>query len=97
MNTILKSWLFICLFFGSVAYADAQVYVRRRPPHPRVIIARPPAPRYVRLAPTWRPYRPAYRWHTNYRVVTPRPRAIWVPGHWIARRHGNVWQPGYWR
>jgi hypothetical protein len=100
MKTILKSLLFCVLFISSIAYADAQVYVRRPMPHrTRVVIARPPA-QYHRQAWVARPYRPSYR-YSGYRhragYWAPRHRTVWVPGHWVHRRRGNVWVNGYWR
>ncbi|MVM32646.1 BcpO-related WXXGXW repeat protein [Spirosoma sp. HMF4905] len=101
MKTILKSLLFSGLFISSIAYTNAQVYVRVRPtpPRPHVVIARPPAPspRHVWVAEHWQPHRQSYRWQGGYWAAPPRPRAVWVPGHWSLRRRGYVWMPGYWR
>ena len=101
MKIALKSLLFASLFIGSVAYTNAQVYVRQRlvVPRPHVVIAHPPAPspRHRWVAEEWRPYRNSYRWHGGYWVAPPRPRAVWVPGYWATRRRGYVWVPGYWR
>jgi hypothetical protein len=30
-------------------------------------------------------------------VAAPRPIAVWVPGHWIARGGGWIWIEGHWR
>jgi len=29
--------------------------------------------------------------------MRPRPRAVWVPGHWRSSRRGWYWIPGHWR
>lgn len=35
--------------------------------------------------------------HPGYWVVPPRPRAVWIAGHWVERRRGYVWVAGHWR
>ncbi|WP_461087363.1 hypothetical protein [Spirosoma gilvum] len=99
MKVALKSLLVTALFMSTLSYADAQIYVRRRPAPPRVIIARPPAPspRHIWVRNNWVPNGQQYRWQGGYWATPPRHRAVWVPGHWVARPRGYVWMPGYWR
>ncbi|HEX3571291.1 MAG TPA: hypothetical protein VHU44_10755 [Acidobacteriaceae bacterium] len=80
--------------------AQAQVVVRIGPPPPRheVIPARPTE----HLGWVWAPgfHRwdgSAYVWVAGHYAEPPRPRARWVPGHWVRRPGGWVFAEGHWR
>ena len=52
-------------------------------------------PRYARVVQDPR----GSNWYSapDRRWETPRPRGVWVPGHWTGRGDRRVWHPGYWR
>lgn len=82
--------------------AAAPVYAQRvvvAPPAPLVeVVPAPPIAGYYVWRPgywSWNGIR--YAWIPGVYATPPRPRAIWVPGHWVARRRGWVWVGGYWR
>jgi hypothetical protein len=74
-----------------------------------VVVARPPPA--VRVETQTVAPGPGYVWTTGYSrwdrrelcvgagrwVVRPRPSAIWVAGHWVARPGGWVWIAGHWQ
>ncbi len=78
--------------------ALAQVVVRVAPPP--VVVERPgplPGTRYVWVPGYQRWNGVRYVWAPGRYVIPPRPRAVWVPGHWVAGRGGWVFIAGYWR
>lgn len=80
------------------AYA-ARVVVGMAPPIP-LVEAVPAAP--VAGYSIWRPgywswTGARYVWIPGVYVTPPRPRAAWVPGHWVPGRRGWAWIDGRWR
>lgn len=88
---------FACLLAAGSAPA-AEVYVRVAPPRPvyeRRIA--PPGAGYVWTPGYHRWNGRAYEWYGGRWVLPPRPRAVWVPAHWVRRRHGWYLVEGHWR
>jgi hypothetical protein len=78
--------------------SNAQVYVRVGPPAPVVEhYGPPPHPGYVWIAGYHRWDGARYVWVPGYYAAPPRPRAVWVPHHWVHRRGGWVLVEGHWR
>ncbi|HVV72317.1 MAG TPA: hypothetical protein VHI52_12600 [Verrucomicrobiae bacterium] len=77
------------------------------PPDPEVVVQAPPAPPAEVITPApgaayaWVPgywsWQGRWIWVRGGWVITPRPRAVWVPGRWKHVHHGYVWTPGHWR
>jgi len=98
MKRMKKSLLLVLLAIGfSITQLSAQVVVRVRPPRPHVVITTRPGPHHVWVREDWEPSGTEYRWHGGYWVEPPRPKAVWVPGHWRKRPGGYVWITGHWR
>ncbi len=97
-NLKLLSIAFVLLFASADTFA--QILVRVRPARPRtVVVRRPPAPspRAVWVEEDWAPSGNRYVWHGSYWAAPPRPRAVFISGHWRYNRRGSVWVPGHWR
>ena len=78
--------------------ANAQVYVRVGPPP--VVVEHPgprPHPGYVWIQGYQRWDGARYVWVPGRYEAPPRPRAVWVPHHWVHSRHGWVLVEGRWR
>lgn len=80
------------------AFAAPRVYVRVAPPAPRaeIRIAAPGAG-YVWVGGFHRWDGAAYVWVPGRWVLPPRPRAVYVAGHWRHARHGWFWVEGHWK
>jgi hypothetical protein len=96
----MKKFVSIAIFGLTLAAAsaNAQVYVRIGPPpvvveHP----GPPPGAGYVWIHGYHRWDGNAYVWVPGRYEVRPRPRAVWVDGHWRHTRHGWIWIEGHWR
>ncbi|HZP07322.1 MAG TPA: hypothetical protein VFB43_20650 [Terracidiphilus sp.] len=95
-----KMALSVLLAFGLLpAVSRAQIVVRIGPPPPPVVehYGPPPHPGWV-----WQPgyhYWDGHRyvWRGGVWVAPPRPRAVWVPPHWVHRHGGWVFVEGHWR
>ena len=77
---------------------NAEVFVRVGPPAP--IVERripPPGPGYVWVSGYHRWDGERYVWAPGSWMMPPRPRAVWVPHHWVRRRGGWVLVEGHWR
>jgi len=102
ISRILFLLMAVSLFTVSQSNAQiaAGVYVHVRPPRPHgVVVVRPPRPSraHVWVSEEWTPAGGTYVYHRGYWAVPPRPRAIWVPGHWRHTWHrGYIWIPGHW-
>jgi hypothetical protein len=44
----------------------------------------------------WNPERAAYVWHKGDYMEPPRTEAAWIPGRFIERAGGWVWEDGHW-
>ena len=100
MKKIIRNSVLALSLLFAVAETKAQVVVRVRPHHERIIVThRPPAPspRHVWVDEDWRPARRGYVWHGGYWAEPPRPGMVWIAGHWRHNRNGWVWVPGHWR
>jgi hypothetical protein len=99
MKQITRISALLLLMGMSYLNSDAQITVRVRPPRPRVVVTRPPAPspNHVWVDEDWRVRGRHYSWHGGYWKRAPRAGAEWIPGHWRHRRGGDMWIPGHWR
>ncbi len=69
------------------------------PPPPRAEIPPPPpAPAMVWLEGHWgwNPATGAYVWVDGRYAAAPRAHAAWIPGHWVQRPDGWIWDDGRW-
>lgn len=83
------------LLIGSAA---AQVVVTVRPPRPmHERRSAPPSRNHVWIDGYHRWDGRAYVWEPGRWEVPPRPRAHWVPAHWVRRGRGWVLVEGHWR
>lgn len=92
--------IFVCvaLIFATSFSASAQIFVKIRPAHERVVRTVAPGPGYVWVDEEWEPRGGTYVYTGGRWVAPPHPGFIWVPGHW--RRHGRDgewWVAGHWR
>lgn len=83
------------LTFGAVA---AEVVVKIAPPAP-IVETRGVAPGagYIWIGGYHRWNGTAYVWVPGKWELPPRPRARWVPHHWVHRNGGWVFVEGHWR
>ena len=89
----------ILMFAIAISFsADAQIYVRIRPPQP-IIKVRPiaPSPRHVWVAGDWGYSGGRYNYRDGYWDRPTGRYSGWVEGHWRHGRRGWVWVPGHWR
>ena len=96
----MRKLLVAALFASALAVrsAHAQVAVRVGPPPPVAEhYGRPPHPGWVWRGGYQRWDGRRYAWAPGYWVNPPRPRAVWVPAHWVQRRGGWVFVQGHWR
>jgi len=88
----------IALSFSAIA--DAQVYVKIRPPLP-VVKVRPPAPSpahiWVGGEWTWSRDNSRYDYRDGYWERPKYRNNRWVEGRWKQTRRGWIWVPGHWR
>jgi hypothetical protein len=58
----------------------------------------PPGPTAVWMSGhwTWNPDRQVYAWTHGHYAEPPRPKAAWIPGRFIERAGGWVWENGHW-
>src|SRR5438477_11907896 len=87
----------ISSFLGINALAT-EVIVRVAPPRP--IIERriaPPSHRHVWVSGYHNWNGRSYVWVPGHYEMAPRPRARWVPHHWVRRHGGWVLVEGHWR
>jgi hypothetical protein len=68
------------------------------PPPQEEVVPPPPGETYVwkRGHWHWDVYRNRYTWVAGEYVLRPRPRAVWVPGHWFHRAGAWFWHDGHW-
>ncbi len=45
---------------------------------------------------SWNPQARSYVWIDGKYASPPRPRAAWMPGRWMQRTEGWVWEDGRW-
>jgi len=102
MNTLKKIGIvaaFACMC-GAAMPADAQIYVKIRPPRPHVTVkVRPvrPNPTAVWIEDDWRPGNGRYDYNGGRWETPPRRGMTWRPGQWKnTPRRGYVWVPGKW-
>lgn len=96
----LKTFLVILLFAGFAITGNAQRFcIRVRPVAPVVVrpSIRPAGSVWVGGDYVWGGVSVGYVWHPGYYARPPRPRAIWIQGHWSRERRGYYWIPGHWR
>lgn len=83
---------------GLATAAGAQVYVRiAPPPRPHEVVPPPPHAGWVWRQGYHRWDGHAYVWVPGTYIAPPRPRAVWVPGHWRNTPRGYIWVAGHWR
>jgi hypothetical protein len=100
MKNLIKAGLVACIFsLVSVAANAQRVYVNIRPSRPVVVVKRPVAPSsaHIWVDEEWAPQGRTYAWKGGYWAAPPRPRAVYVPGHWVRAKKGHVWISGHWR
>ena len=99
MKKLFKAGLLAFILTLAYSAADAQIYVNIRPRPQRVVVRRPPqpSPSHIWVKEDWRPQGKRYQWSGGYWAAPPRPRAVYVPGHWSRTRRGNVWVSATWR
>lgn len=92
----MKRLLSLCLLAVSLAPVArmAQVVVRVAPP---LVVVERPVPRYVWVGGCYRWTGVRYTWVSGHDVLPPRPAAVWIAPHWVARDGGWVFVKGYWR
>lgn len=69
------------------------------PPPPRAEAPPPsPGPEMVWMSGhwTWKPEARNYVWMEGKYAMPPRPRAAFVPGRWVQRTEGWIWEDGRW-
>ena len=98
--SLLSAVLLSVLMSASTACVAAHVraYVRIAPPPP-IVEVRPaaPGPLFVWVAGYHRWDGRVYVWEPGRWVARPRPRAVWVPAHWVPDRRGWYFVEGHWR
>lgn len=84
--------------FGATE-SHAQIIVRERAVYRGPVVVRParPSGRHVWVRDEWVVDHGAYVRRPGYWALPPRPRAVWVGGHWDRRPGGYIWVGGYWR
>lgn len=99
MKNEIKAGLIACLLSLAFLTVDAQLTVRIRPSRPAIVVKRTPAPArgHVWVDEDWTPQNDTYKWHGGYWSAPPRTHAIYVKGHWMHSRKGDVWIAGRWR
>ena len=90
----------VALFLGAAMPAEAQIFVKIRPPRPHVTVRTPRPPRpagAVWVEEDWRGSGDRYE-YAGGRWETPTGSGmVWRPGHWKnTPRRGYVWVPGHW-
>lgn len=81
----------------SLGEAGVRVYVRYRPPMPRVCVQpRAPFAGAIWIDGRWRWNGRAYVW-VDGRYLRPRKGYVYVPGHWQRDRRGWYWIDSHWR
>ncbi|MBS1510513.1 MAG: YXWGXW repeat-containing protein [Bacteroidetes bacterium] len=95
---LVKFLMLTALTFAVTAATEAQVVIKVRPAAP-VLRPRPiaPSPAHVWIEGEYVVRGGQYVYSEGYWAKPPRPRAVWVPGHWKHRRGGWFWVPGHWR
>jgi len=100
MNQEMKKIVFAALLAVALlpAVSYGEVIVRVGPPAP-IVERYGPAPGrgYVWVAGYQRWSGARYVWVPGRWELPPRPRAVWVPHHWVHRRGGWVLVEGHWR
>ena len=89
----------VACFIGTAMPADAQIYVKVRPPRPKVVVTtRPPRPAgAIWVEDDWRAGTGRYDYVGGRWEAPPRRGMSWRPGHWRnTPRRGYVWVPGRW-
>jgi hypothetical protein len=97
---MLRNKLIGLVFAGVLATSAvaADVIVRIAPPRPLVESRGPmPGRGYVWIDGYHRWDGRAHIWVPGRWELAPRPRARWVPHHWVKRRGGWVFVEGHWR
>jgi hypothetical protein len=80
-----------------ISVASAQLVVRIRPTHERVVRIAAPSPRHVWIDEDWRYEGNNYVYNGGRWVEPPAGYHRWIPGHWKnSPRRGWVWKPGRW-
>jgi hypothetical protein len=78
----------------------SNVIVAPNPPPPPRAEAPPPSPgpEMVWMSGhwTWKPEARNYVWLEGKYATPPRPRAAFVPGRWVQRTEGWIWEDGRW-
>ncbi len=95
-SIILKAVTFASLTLGVSAAASAQVYVKVRPVAPVIVETKRPSAAHVWIGEDWRVEGPSYVYIGGRWEAPPHPGAVWVPGHWVRKGHGEYWVPGHW-
>lgn len=95
-----KTFLSVLLFTGLASTSNAQRFcIRARPVAPAVVrpAYRPAGSVWIAGDYAWGGAGRGYVWHPGYYARPPRPRAVWIGGHWARERRGYYWVPGRWR
>lgn len=94
---VVKIIMMIVLAISVTNVAEAQFVVKIHPAAP-VFRARPlaPSPLHVWVGGNYIWRGGQYVYEEGYWATPPRPRAIWIEGHWKHRRGGWIWVPGHW-
>jgi WXXGXW repeat (2 copies) len=95
---ILTAILCTILGMGVSTTLQAQhFYVKVEPAAPRMVRPAPPSRRHIWVENEWAWRNGAYVNVPGYWALPPRPRSLWIPGHWVHERRGAYWIPGHWR
>src|SRR5918911_1331366 len=95
-----KVFLAVLLITGLTSTSNAQRFcITVRPAAPVVVrpAYRPAGSVWIAGDYVWGGPGAGYVWHPGYWARPPRPRAIWIGGHWSRERRGYYWIPGHWR
>src|SRR4051794_19628742 len=98
-KAMIKMLFVFMLVTGTVISTYAQHFYVKVRPAATVAVRRPPAPHkgYVWVSGDYTWTNNAYAWKEGYWAAPPKPRAVWVPGHWAHEKGGYYWVPGHWR
>ena len=85
------------IFLVASQAVNAQISVRIRPTHERVVRVAPPSPHHVWVDNDWRWENNQYVYNGGRWVEPPAGHHRWVEGHWRRGRCGWVWKEGHWQ
>ncbi len=89
--------LTVATMLPSLSEAGVRVYVRHRPPAPRIaVVPRTPFAGAIWVSGYWRWTGHCHAWVDGH-YLKPRKGHVYVPGHWQHDRYGWYWVDGHWR